>query len=116
MAHFAKIEDGFVVDVVVVDDAYEANGEEYLKSIGAEGEWIQTSYNTRANVHYGADGKPDGGTPLRYNYAGVGFLYDRTLDAFISPKPKDENWIFNEDTCSWDLDATVNPISEQGDD
>ena len=58
------------------------------------GEWIQTSYNTLGGEH------KLGGTPLRKNYAGVGFTYDRTLDAFIPPKPFD-SWELNEDTCLW---------------
>lgn len=58
------------------------------------GEWIQTSYNTYGGVH------ATGGTPLRKNYAGVGFTYDRTRDAFIPPKPF-ASWALNEDTCLW---------------
>ena len=58
------------------------------------GEWIQTSYNTYGGQH------PEG-RPLRKNYAGVGFTYDRTRDAFIPPKPF-ESWTLNEETCLWD--------------
>jgi hypothetical protein len=43
----------------------------------------------------------NGGTPLRKNYAGIGFTYDRNRDAFIPPKPYN-SWILNEDTCLWD--------------
>ncbi len=59
------------------------------------GQWIQTSYNTHGGVHV------TGGTPMRKNYAGVGFSYDSTRDAFTPPKPY-ASWILNEDTCLWD--------------
>ena len=59
------------------------------------GEWIQTSYNTQGGVH------SEGGTPLRKNYAGVGYTYDSVRDAFIAPQPY-ASWILNEDTCLWD--------------
>jgi hypothetical protein len=58
------------------------------------GEWIQTSYNTYGGQHR------NGGTPLRKNYAGVGYSYDRTKDAFIPPKPF-ASWVLNDDTCLW---------------
>ena len=45
MAHFAKIENTVVTDVVVVDNAHEAYGEAYLNELGLEGTWVQTSYN-----------------------------------------------------------------------
>jgi hypothetical protein len=64
------------------------------------GEWIQTSYNT-----YGGEHKL-GGTPLRKNYAGIGFTYDRVKDAFIPPKPF-ASWVLNEDTCLWDAPVAM---------
>ena len=64
------------------------------------GEWIQTSYNTYGGVH------ATGGTPLRKNYAGVGFTYDRTRDAFIPPKPF-ASWALNENTCLWDAPVAM---------
>ena len=42
-----------------------------------------------------------GGTPLRKNYAGIGFTYDETRDAFIPPKPTEGNWVLDEETCLW---------------
>ena len=63
--------------------------------LGLGGTWVQTSYNTRGGVH------TNGGTPLRKNYAGIGYTYDPARDAFIPPKPFD-SWILNEDTCLWD--------------
>ena len=59
------------------------------------GEWIQTSYNTYGGVH------KTGGTPLRKNYAGIGYTYDKERDAFIAPKPF-ASWSLNEETCLWE--------------
>ena len=91
MAHFAKIEDGIVTQVNVVDEEYfNANRETRYT-----GTWIQTSYNTQGGIHL------LGGTPLRKNYAGIGYTYDEARDAFIPPKPFN-SWLLNEDTCQWD--------------
>lgn len=94
MAHFARVEDGLVTDVLVVPDEHEADGNGYLNGLGLDGVWVQTSYNTSAGVHSG------GGTPLRYNYAGVGFTYDAVRDAFIPPRPY-SSWVLDEATCLW---------------
>ena len=89
MAHFAKVLKGKVVEVIVAEidffDVYVDN---------TPGRWIQTSYNTRGGVH------TLGGTPLRKNYAGVGYTYDSAKDAFIPPK-EFNSWILNEETCLW---------------
>jgi len=96
MAHYAKVVDGIVTQVIVAEaDFFET----FVDS--SAGEWVQTSYNTRGGVHYGQDGEPDGGVALRKNYAGVGYIYDKERDAFISPKEFD-SWILNEDTCCWE--------------
>jgi hypothetical protein len=58
------------------------------------GDWIQTSYNTRGGQH------TLGGTPLRKNYAGIGYTYNAQLDAFIPPKPY-ASWVLDEETCLW---------------
>ena len=80
MAHFAKVEDGVVTDVIAADQDYIDNH--------TDGTWVQTSYNTRGGKHYDPEtGKEDSGTPLRKNYAGIGHKYDATRDAFIQPKP-----------------------------
>jgi len=55
----------------------------------------QTSYNTHGGVH------ALGGTPLRKNYAGIGYTYDAGRDAFIPPRPY-ASWVLNETTCLWD--------------
>lgn len=96
MAHFAQIDDNNVVtQVLVVSDQDEADGQNFLaNTLGLGGTWIQTSYNTSAGVH------SSGGTPLRKNYAGIGFTYDSQKDAFIPPKPY-SSWILDEDKCIW---------------
>lgn len=93
MAHFAEIGlNNTVLRVIVVsnDDCKDQFGNE-SEVIGAKfcndlfgGVWLQTSYNGN----------------IRKNYAGIGFTYDSTLDAFISPKPF-ESWILDESTCRW---------------
>jgi len=90
MAHYAKVRDEKVVQVIVA----EKNFFNTFVDTSA-GEWIQTSYNTRGGVH------ELGGTPLRKNYAGVGYIYDRERDAFYSPQPF-PSWTLNEDTCLWE--------------
>ena len=88
MAHFAKIENGVVTNVVVVDNAHEANGEAYLNSLGLEGTWVQTSYN--ANF-----GK---------KFAGIGDTYDGTN---FKPAEPESNLGFDEETWSWILPEPV---------
>lgn len=96
MAHYAKVKDGVVTQVIVAEPEF------FDTFVDNEpGEWIQTSYNTRGGVHYGQDGEPDDGTPLRKNYAGIGFTYDRDKDAFIPPQPF-ASWGLNDDTCLWE--------------
>jgi hypothetical protein len=90
MGHFAKIVDGRVTQVIVAEPDFFAT---FVDS--SPGEWIQTSYNTRGGVHQ------LGGTPLRKNYAGIGFTYDRQRDAFIPPQLY-PSWTLNEDTCLWE--------------
>jgi hypothetical protein len=89
MAHYAKVVNNLVTQVIVAE-------EEFFNSFvdSSPGEWIQTSYNTRGGVH------TLGGTPLRKNYAGIGFTYDKTLDAFIPPKPY-ASWLLDTDTGLW---------------
>lgn len=97
MAHFAEIdEQGVVLRVLVVDNAQESDGQNFLaNTLGLGGTWVKTSYNTLGGVHN------NGGTPLRKNYAGVGFTYDSSRDAFIPPKPY-ESWVLNETSCLWE--------------
>ena len=106
MAHFAEIDaEGTVLRVLVVADAQEDRGQEFLADdLGLGGTWKKTSYNTVGGVHTG------GGTPYRKNYAGIGFKYDEALDAFIPPKPF-ASWTLNEDTCLWEA-PTPMPVEE----
>jgi len=97
MAHFAKVVDGTVTQVIVAEPEF---FETFVDS--SPGQWIQTSYNTRGGVHYDPEtNEPDDGTPLRYNYAGVGFSYDATADAFYPPQPF-ASWTLNTDTYLWE--------------
>ena len=97
MAHFARIENDQVVEVLVVPDSEEHRGQEFLANdLGLGGTWLQTSYNTFAGSHH------NNGTPLRKNYAGIGYTYDADRDAFIPPKPDEGEWTLNEQTCRWD--------------
>lgn len=90
MAHFAKVDGGIVKQVIVAEPDFFNT---FIDS--TPGQWIQTSYNTRGGVHL------FGGTPLRKNFAGIGYTYDSQRDAFIPPKPY-PSWILNEQTCLWD--------------
>tara|TARA_Y100000361_G_scaffold151909_1_gene170242 strand:- start:712 stop:1098 length:387 start_codon:yes stop_codon:yes gene_type:complete len=100
MAHFAKLdENNVVVQVLVVADTdapTEEAGQTFLQNLYKNTiTYKQTSYNTFAGEH------KLGGTPFRKNYAGIGFTYDSTKDAFIPPKPFD-SWTLDEDTCLWE--------------
>jgi len=95
MAHFAKVDQGIVINVIVAEPEF---FDTFVDT--SPGQWIQTSYNTKGGVHR------LGGTPLRKNYAGVGYSYDQTLDAFIPPKLYN-SWTLNEDTCLWDSPTPI---------
>jgi hypothetical protein len=104
MAHFAKIGlNNRVIDVVAVHDnelkdsdgnEVEKIGVTFLTLLTGWSLWVQTSINTLAGQH------SEGKTPLRKNYAGIGFTYDQDRDAFIPPKPY-PSFTLNEDTCRW---------------
>ena len=99
MAHFAKVTDGKVTQVIVAEPEF---FETFVDT--SPGQWIQTSYNTRGGVHYNPEtGEPseDQTKSLRKNYAGIGFSYNSLLDAFIPPKPF-ASWVLNETTCLWE--------------
>ena len=88
MSHFAKVENGVVTQVLVIEQDVIDSG-----LFGDPALWIQTSYRTFGGQH------PED-RPLRKNYAGVGFTYDAERDAFIPPKPF-QSWVLDEDTCRW---------------
>ena len=115
MAHFAKVKNRKVLEVIVAE-------QDFINSLPKETgvKWVQTSYNTLGNVHYKDEEHiveldengtkktfksikrvPSGQTPLRKNYAGVGYTYDTGRDAFYAPKPY-ASWTLNEDTCLWE--------------
>ena len=101
MAHFAKIENGVVVQVVVAEEAFISTG-----ALGDPANWVQTSYNTRGGVHYGQDGNPSGREQLRKHYAGIGYAYDSGRDAFIPPQPY-PSWTMSDDTCLWNAPVAM---------
>lgn len=108
MGHFAKVQDSVVTQVIVAEPEF---FDTFVDS--SAGRWIQTSYNTRGGVHY----QPNTNTPsddqtkaLRKNYAGIGFTYDATRDAFIPPQPF-ASWVLNEDSCLWEPPV---PMPEDG--
>jgi hypothetical protein len=94
MAHYAKVENNLVTDVIVADAAF-------IAALPNPELWLQTSYNTRGGIHYGPNGQPDGGDALRKNYAGIGYTYDPVLDAFIPPQPY-PSWLLSTETCWWE--------------
>ena len=103
MAHYAKVLDGKVINVIVAE-------KEFFDTFvdDTPGEWIQTSYNTRGGIHY----QPNTNTPsddqskaLRKNYAGFGYTYDKDKDAFIPPQPY-ASWTLNKTTCLWEPPIT----------
>ena len=99
MAHFAKLGTGNIVErvEVVSNDiaTTEQAGVDFLNNLYKTRDvWKQTSYNNN----------------IRKNYAGIGFKYDQTRDAFIAPKPFN-SWILNETTCQWEA-----PVAKPDDD
>jgi len=94
LSHYAKIENGIVVQVIVAEEDFIATG-----ALGDPANFVQTSYNTHGGKH------PED-RPLRKNYAGVGYAYDEQRDAFIPPQPF-ASWLLNEDTCLWDAPVAM---------
>jgi hypothetical protein len=105
MASFAKIglnNKVIAVHSVVNEVLHDSNGIEredigvdFLTKLHGWAIWKQTSYNTCGGVH------SSGGTPLRKNFAGIGYTYDEDRDAFIPKKPFN-SWVLNETTCLWE--------------
>lgn len=99
MGHYAKVVNGTVTKVIVAEASFFNNFVD-----DSPGKWIQTSYNTRGGIHY----QPNSNTPsedqtkaLRGNYAGIGYTYDSSLDAFYPPKPF-ESWLLNTGSYLWE--------------
>lgn len=96
MAHWAEVDENNTVLRVLVGDNNDPNGDEgyqwLIDNLG--GRWIKTSFNTYKNTHL------LGGTPLRGNYAGIGFIYDEATDRFLPPKDY-PSWLWNEESYNW---------------
>ena len=95
MSHFAQVIDGIVQDVIVA-------GQDFVNTLPDPQNWIETSYNTRCNIHYNPNtGLPDKKPPLRGNYAGIGYSYDAINDVFYAPQPF-PSWVLNTTTWLWE--------------
>mgnify|MGYP003385033635 CR=1 FL=1 len=99
MAHFAKVIDGIVSQVIVAEPDF---FDTFIDT--SAGEWIKTSYNTLGGLH------SEKKEPLRKNFAGVGHSYDKERDAFIAPKPY-PSWTLDEATCTWEAPVPC-PLDE----
>jgi hypothetical protein len=99
MGHFAKVVDGKVTQVIVAEPDF---FDTFVDS--SAGTWLQTSYNTIGGKH------TQGGTPLRGNYAGVGYTYDHANDVFYAPQPY-ASWVLNNKTWTWEAPT---PMPEDG--
>jgi hypothetical protein len=96
MSHFAKVENGIVTQVIVIEQEQLNTG-----NWGDPSLWIQTSYNTRGNVHYLPNSwTPSGNTAFRGNYAGVGMIYDKENDVFYMPQPY-PSWVLDKSSWTW---------------
>jgi len=97
MAHYAKVVDGIVSQVIVAE-------QEFIDTLPDKTSWIKTSYNTRHGIYYEPNSNTvaqDQSKALRGNYAGVGYIYDSTYDVFYEPKPH-SSWTLNTTTWTWD--------------
>jgi len=104
LSHFAKVNNGIVEQVIVAEP-------EFFDTFvdNSPGQWIKTSYNTRGGKHYDPETgelSADQTKALRKNYAGIGFTYDQTRDAFIPPQPF-ASWTQNEDSCLWEAPVAM---------
>jgi hypothetical protein len=100
MSHYAKVVNGIVTKVIVA----EADFFNHFVDT-SPGTWIQTSYNSRGNVHYLPNSHtPSGNAALRGNYAGIGYIYDRANDVFYGPQPANTavvGYTLNTSTWNW---------------
>jgi hypothetical protein len=87
MGHYAQIINNKVANVIVAKEDFVLNN--------LKGEWLKTSYNTRGGEH------TEGGTPIRKNFAGIGYDYDRGNDAFVEPTPHND-WVLNTTTFKYE--------------
>jgi len=103
MSHYAKVENGIVTQVIVAEYDFIATG-----ALGDPAAWIQTSYNTRGNMHFDANGVADAGG-VRGNYAGIGYTYDSVNDVFVAPQPSADH-ILDTDTWTWWNPTATDPV------
>lgn len=89
MGHYAKVADGKVIDVIRAEESF---FDSFVDT--SAGKWIKTSYNTIEGEHV------LGGTPIRYNFAGIGCNYDEEEDAFYS-EPPHPSWLLDKTTFTW---------------
>jgi len=106
MSHFAKVENGVVTQVIVAEQDFISTG-----ALGDPASWIQTSYNTRGNVHYDQNGNVDS-EGQRGNYAGIGYTYDATNDVFVAPQPSSDH-ILETTTWTWWNPTATDPVETQ---
>jgi len=99
MAHFAKLDKNNIVTFVTVGSNADRGDEQALSERTGD-TYKQTSYNTKGGVHYGQNGQPDGGVPLRANYAGIGYIYDPINDVFYAPQPY-PSWTISAPAWIW---------------
>ena len=111
MAHYAFLDENNIVTEVIVGKDENEDGIDWEQHYGNfRGQTCKrTSYNTNERTHL------LGGTPFRKNYAGIGFSYDQTKDAFIPPKPFN-SWILNETTCSWEAPVSMPELTQEQED
>lgn len=113
MPYFAKVQPTTLATQFLVTEVISAD-QEFINSgaVGSPSQWIQTSYNTYGNVHYAPSPPaepmtPDGGTPVRANYAGIGYIYDTSytvgdyVGVFYAPQPF-PSWVLNTSTFLWE--------------
>ena len=128
MAHFAKLGvNGKVIAVHGLDNDQMLNadsvedetvGQQRLQQIhGWPAQmWIKTSYNTRNNTYYNADGSEgDQSKKLRGNYAGIGYTFDEDNNMFF-PKQPHASWSKNTSTATWDAPITYPSVTDDGQD
>lgn len=97
MGHYAKVVNTVVTEVIVAEASF---FDTFVDT--SPGAWIQTSYNTRGNVHYLPNSDtPSGQPPMRGNYAGIGYVYDPGNDVFYAPQPY-PSWLLNTATWTWE--------------
>ena len=114
MALFAKLDlNNIVTEVISVhnNELLDSDGVEqeslgitFLTNMTGSNSWKQTSYNTFGGDH------TLGGTPFRKNYAGIGYVYDESKNAFYTPTPY-ASWVLNDNTCLWEA-----PVDKPDDD